>query len=509
MEKNEKGAQGMSDIGILGAGTWGIALSRMLTNCGHDVTVWSAIPSEIDYLSKNRKHHNLPGILIPAETKFTKSIQEACLEKDILLFAVPSPHVRSTARIAAPYIQRNQIIVDAAKGLEPGTNYTMTQIIRDEMKVPVSIVALSGPTHAEEVARDIPTTIVSACEDLEVAKQVQDIFMNSCLRVYTNPDVQGVELCGATKNIIALAAGIATGLGCGDNTKAALITRGMAEIARLGKTMGCYEQTFSGLAGIGDLIVTATSQHSRNNRCGELIGKGIPVQEAVESIGMVVEGINAIPATIQLAQKYKVSMPITEAVNKVVYHGMSPQEMMKTLMNRKKRSEISASVNYEHVLLQKERNIGMKRVITYGTYDLLHYGHINLLRRAKALGDYLIVVLSSDEFNWNEKHKKTYFTYEQRKQLLESIRYVDLVIPETNWQQKRTDMHEYHIDTFVMGDDWKGKFDFLKEEGVEVVYLPRTPEISTTKMKHDLYDAAGVDAESKTNHDDINTDPGR
>lgn len=149
----------------------------------------------------------------------------------------------------------------------------------------------------------------------------------------------------------------------------------------------------------------------------------------------------------------------------------------------------------------------MKRVITYGTYDLLHYGHINLLRRAKALGDYLIVVLSSDEFNWKEKHKKTYFTYEQRKQLLESIRYVDLVIPEENWQQKRSDMHEYHIDIFVMGDDWKGKFDFLKEEGVEVVYLPRTPEISSSQMKKDLYDANGVDGESNVSHEDINTDP--
>ena len=149
----------------------------------------------------------------------------------------------------------------------------------------------------------------------------------------------------------------------------------------------------------------------------------------------------------------------------------------------------------------------MKRVITYGTFDLLHYGHINLLRRAKALGDYLIVVLSSDEFNWNEKHKKTYFTYEQRKQLLEAIRYVDLVIPEEKWQQKRSDMHEYHVGTFVMGDDWKGKFDFLKEEGVEVVYLPRTPEISTSQIKHDLYDACGADAESKTSHEEIDTNP--
>lgn len=497
----------MSTIGILGAGTWGIALARMLNNCGHNVTVWSAISNEIDILEKTRKHNNLPGMIIPEAIIFTTDIQDVCCGKELLLFAVSSLYVRSTAKAAAHFIVQNQIIVDVAKGLEPDTSYTMTQVIRDEMRTPVSLVALSGPTHAEEVAKDIPTTIVSACEDMNVAMRVQDIFMNSCLRVYTNPDVEGVELCGAVKNIIALAAGIATGLGCGDNTKAALITRGMAEITRLGKAMGCYEQTFSGLAGIGDLIVTATSQHSRNNRCGELIGKGMSIQTAIESIGMVVEGINAIPGTLQLAHKYKVSMPISEAVNEVINRGLPPREMMNILMNREKRSEISSSVNYEHALLQKERNIGMKRVITYGTYDLLHYGHINLLRRAKALGDYLIVVLSSDEFNWNEKHKQTYFTYEQRKQLLESIRYVDLVIPETNWQQKRTDMHEYHIDTFVMGDDWKGKFDFLKEEGVEVVYLPRTPEISTTKMKHDLYDAVGVDAESQINHEDINTDP--
>ena len=497
----------MQTIGILGAGTWGIALARMLTNCGHDVVVWSAIESEIDELTKTRKHKNLPGMHIPEATKFTKSIEEACFNKDILLFAVPSVHVRSTAKTAKPYIQTNQIIVDVAKGIEPESLFTLTQVIQDELDKPVRLVALSGPTHAEEVARDIPTMIVSACDDMEIARRVQDIFMNSCLRVYTNPDVEGVELCGAVKNIIALAVGIATGLNCGDNTKAALITRGMAEISRLGKAMGCYEQTFSGLAGIGDLIVTATSEHSRNNRCGKLIGQGVDPKNAIEQIGMVVEGINALPATLQLAKRYHVSMPITEAVNEIVNAGKSPQEIMTGLMNREKRSEISMTVYYEHALLQKGRETGMKRVITYGTYDLLHYGHINLLRRAKALGDYLIVVLSSDEFNWNEKHKKTYFTYEQRKQLLESIRYVDLVIPETNWQQKRTDVHEYHIDTFVMGDDWKGKFDFLKEEGVEVVYLPRTPEISSSQMKKDLHDADGDQGESKITHDDINTDP--
>lgn len=208
-------------------------------------------------------------------------------------------------------------------------------------------------------------------------------------------------------------------------------------------------------------------------------------------------------------KKYKVELPIISAVNEVINHGTNPRETVNKLMNRDKKSELSRSeldINFEKTLIENERTAGMKRVITYGTFDLLHYGHINLLRRAKAFGDYLIVALSTDEFNWDSKHKKTYFSYEQRKQLLEAIRFVDLVIPEEDWQQKKTDVKEYHIDTFVMGDDWKGKFDFLKEEGVDVVYLPRTPEVSSSKIKHDLYDAAEV-ADSKTNHDDLNTNP--
>lgn len=224
---------------------------------------------------------------------------------------------------------------------------------------------------------------------------------------------------------------------------------------------------------------------------------------------MVVEGINAIPVAMELQKKYKVDLPIINAVNDVANNGAVPRQAVMELMGRDKRSELSKSVldiNFENAIIKSKRSTGMKRVITYGTFDLLHYGHINLLRRAKALGDYLIVAISSDEFNWNEKHKKTYFTYEQRKMLLEALRYVDLVIPEENWQQKKTDMHEYHIDTFVMGDDWKGKFDFLKDEGVEVVYLPRTPEISTSQIKNDLYDANDT-GESKTSHDDINTNP--
>ncbi len=478
----------MKKIGVLGAGTWGMALARMLSNGGHQVTVWSAIEKEIDEFSVTRRHPNLPEMVIPDQILFTKDIQTVCQGMDVLLFAVPSPFVRSTARKAAPYIPDGQIIVDVAKGIEAQTLYTMTQIIGDELKNPtVKLVALSGPTHAEEVARDLPTTIVSACEDLRAAEQVQEIFGNSCLRVYTGSDVLGVELCGAMKNIIALSAGIAAGLGYGDNTKAALMTRGIAEIARLGAAMGCDERTFGGLAGIGDLIVTATSLHSRNNRCGMLIGQGLSPEEAVRQVGMVVEGINALPAAMRLASAYGVELPIATAVNRVVNEGIPAQEAVSALMKRKIGSEIPMDGSDWHYKNNEGGPKPMKRVITYGTYDLLHYGHLNLLRRAKAQGDYLIVALSTDEFNWNQKQKKCYFSYEQRKEMLEALRYVDLVIPETCWEQKRTDIHQYQIDTFVMGDDWKGKFDFLEEEGAKVVYLPRTPDVSTTQIKQDLH----------------------
>lgn len=510
-----RGINGLSRIGILGTGTWGTALGRMLANTGHDVIMWSAIEKEIDSLSSTRIHPNLPGMTIPQQIQFTKSLEEVCDDKEALIFAVPSVFVRSTASKACSYISDDQIIVDVGKGIETDTLLTLSEVIKDELQKDgrhqnIKLVALSGPTHAEEVALDMPTLIVSACTDLEVAEKIQDIFTNTCMRVYTNIDVRGVELCGALKNIIALASGISAGLGYGDNEKAALITRGMAEITRLGTAMGCVDQTFSGLCGMGDLIVTATSVHSRNNRTGYLIGQGKKPDEAVKEIGMVVEGINALPAAMKLSKQYSVELPIISAVNAVINHNANPEKTVASLMQREKKTELTKSaldINFESNLLKNTRRTEMKRVITYGTFDLLHYGHINLLRRAKALGDYLIVVVSSDEFNWNEKHKKTYFTYEQRKQLLEAIRYVDLVIPEESWQQKRTDMHEYHVDTFVMGDDWKGKFDFLKEEGVEVVYLPRTPEISTSQIKHDLYDANAVDGESKTSHAEINTDP--
>lgn len=458
----------------------------------------------------------MPNMLIPDAVSFTKNIDEVCYGKDILVFAVPSVYVRATAEMANPHIRDGQVVVNVAKGIEADTLMTLTEVIQDALSADIKIAALSGPTHAEEVAQDMPSAIVSASKDIVVAEMVQSAFMNLFMRVYTNTDVKGVEICSALKNIIALATGISAGLGYGDNTKAALITRGLAEIERLGMKLGCLKETFSGLAGMGDLIVTATSVHSRNNRCGYLIGQGYDTVTAIKKIGMVVEGINAIPAAIRLADKYEVDMPIVRAVDAIVNDQEDPKTVVAELMGRIKKTELSkslAEMEYEQFIIKNTamRVMGaksMKRVITYGTFDLLHYGHINLLRRAKALGDYLIVVISSDEFNWNQKHKKCYFTYEQRKALVESVRYVDLVIPEESWEQKRKDMHEYHIDTFVMGDDWKGKFDFLKEEGVDVVYLPRTPEISSSQIKRDLYDAADI-GESKTCHDEINTDPSK
>ncbi len=331
----------MHNIGVLGAGTWGMALARMLHNNGHKVCVWSALPKEVEEFSGTRRHPNLPGMVIPDGIPFTGDIKQVCKGRDILLFAVPSPFVRSTARAAAPYIENNQIIVDVAKGIEANTLMTMTQVIAQEIANPaVRLVALSGPTHAEEVAKDLPTTIVSACEDRATAELVQNVFWGTCMRVYTNADVLGVELCGAVKNVIALACGIATGLGYGDNARAALITRGVAEISRLGTAMGCDAGTFGGLAGMGDLIVTATSLHSRNNRCGMLIGQGVPVKEAIAQVGMVVEGINALPATMRLAQKHQVEMPIVEAAYQVVHGEIQPEAVVTQLMGRDKKPEL-------------------------------------------------------------------------------------------------------------------------------------------------------------------------
>ncbi len=338
------------DIGVLGTGTWGIALCRLLANKGHRVTAWSAIAEEVDILTEKHTHPNLPGMEVPESIAFTKNMEDAVLEKELILFAVPSVFIRSTAKSVSDLLRGKSgdegksdvypIIVTVAKGVEKETLMTMSQVIHDQMQIEgLKVVALSGPTHAEEVAFDQPTAIVSACEDMDAAEAVQDIFMTSKLRVYTNPDIDGVELCGAMKNVIALTVGISKGLGFGDNAKAALITRGMEEIHRLGTAMGCEERTFSGLAGIGDLIVTATSEHSRNNRCGQLIGQGRSPEEAVKEVGMVVEGLNALPSIMELSKKYNIEVPISQTMDRIVSEGMDPKKATAILMGRERKSE--------------------------------------------------------------------------------------------------------------------------------------------------------------------------
>ncbi len=331
----------MNRIGILGAGTWGIALARMLCNTGKEVTVWSALEDEITFLKNQGRHPKLPDVVLPKGIHYTCNLEEACTDMDIVMFAVPSVFVRATAKRIKPYIKDNQIIVDVAKGIEADTLMTLTEVIADELcNETVRMAALSGPTHAEGVALDMPTTIVSACRDMDTAAYVQQFFSSPFMRVYTNSDIKGIEICGAIKNIIAIATGISSGLGYGDNAKAALITRGLAELSRLGEKIGSSPFTFSGLAGMGDLIVTCTSVHSRNNRAGFLIGKGLSTDEAVKQVGMVVEGINAIPAAVRLAEKYGVDMPIIFAVNDIVNNGMNPLQAVNSLFNRELKAEI-------------------------------------------------------------------------------------------------------------------------------------------------------------------------
>ena len=329
-------------ITVLGAGTWGTALGRALANKGYPVCIWSRFPEEAERLSSDRKHPNLPDAEIPASIRFTSDPAEAALHTEFVIMAVPSIFTRETMRDFTPHIDERTVIISAAKGIESKTLMTLTEVIQEELntagkKNPVT--ALSGPTHAEEVAKDLPTLIVSASEDLDAATMVQKLFENTCIRPYVNPDVRGVQICGALKNVEALAVGIARGLGYGDNTCAAMITRGMEEIRRLGLAMGCREKTFFGLAGIGDLIVTATSRHSRNNRAGYLIGRGMNANDAVREIGMVVEGMNALPAAVALCGKFGMEMPLIQAVQQVVQFNASPADVVKELMNRKLKME--------------------------------------------------------------------------------------------------------------------------------------------------------------------------
>ena len=325
-------------ITVMGAGTWGMGLAILLANNGNEVTVWSAVPAEIDMLQTTRAHKNLPGAVIPDSVKFTKDLEEATREPELIVMAVASVFTRRTAKLVSPYIREGQVIVNVAKGIEEETLAVLTKQISEE--IPQAVVAvLSGPSHAEEVSRGIPTSVVIAAEKKETAEWLQEIFMSPVFRVYISPDILGIELGGALKNVIALAAGIADGLGYGDNTKAALITRGMAEIARLGLAMGARSETLYGLSGIGDLIVTCASMHSRNRRAGILIGQGRTMQQAMEEVNQVVEGVYSTKAARALALKYGVNMPITEAIYQVLFADLPAKDAVNKLLLRDKTVE--------------------------------------------------------------------------------------------------------------------------------------------------------------------------
>ncbi len=337
----------MAKIGIIGAGSWGIALSVLLHNNGHEVTVWSALENEITMLRAEHEHKDkLPGVKLSEEIAFTVDLSEAIAGKDILVLAVPSSFTRETAHQMRQYVADGQIIVNVAKGIEESSLMTLSQVIEEE--VPQADVAvLSGPSHAEEVGRGIPTTIVVGANGRATAEHIQNVFMSDVFRVYTSPDVLGIELGAALKNVVALAAGIADGLGYGDNTKAALITRGITEIARLGVAMGGKFETFCGLSGIGDLIVTCASMHSRNRRAGILIGQGKSMEEAMAEVKMVVEGVFSAKAAMGLAQKYQVELPIIEQVNEVLFQGKEPAAAVKDLMIRDKKIEATDSAQWQ------------------------------------------------------------------------------------------------------------------------------------------------------------------
>ncbi len=331
----------MTQIGVIGAGSWGIALAKLLCDNGHKVTVWSILPDEIQMLQEKREHvDKLPGVSLPQEMEFTTNLEVATAGKKILVMAVPSPFVRSTAKSLREYVKQDQILVNVAKGIEESTLLTLSEVIEEELPS-ATVAVLSGPSHAEEVGRGVPTTIVVGARKRDTADYLQNIFMNPVFRVYTSPDVKGIELGAALKNVVALAAGIADGLGYGDNTKAALITRGIAEITRLGLAMGGKQETFGGLSGIGDLIVTCASKHSRNRKAGVLMGQGKTMDEAMKEVRMVVEGVYSAKAARGLALKYGISMPIIEQVNAILFDNKPAAEAVKELMLRDKSAEHS------------------------------------------------------------------------------------------------------------------------------------------------------------------------
>ena len=331
----------MAKIGMIGAGSWGIALTKLLADNGHEVIIWSALADEIAMLKEKREQTDkLPGVILPECVSYTTNLQEAIEGMELLVLAVPSPFTRATSHRMKEFVAQGQRIVNVAKGVEEKTLLTLSQIIEEEIPQ-ADVAVLSGPSHAEEVGHGVPTTIVVGSHSKKTAEFIQNVFMSKVFRVYTSPDILGIELGAALKNVVALAAGIADGLGYGDNTKAALITRGITEIARLGVEMGGRYETFCGLSGIGDLIVTCASMHSRNRRAGILLGKGFSMEEAMAEVKMVVEGVYSAKAAMGLAEKYGVSLPIIEQVNAVLFDGKNPAEAVADLMLRDKKIEIS------------------------------------------------------------------------------------------------------------------------------------------------------------------------
>ena len=328
-------------IAVIGAGSFGIALAHLLAGNGHDVSVWTRRAEQAAFLAEHHGNPDkLPGVTLPDMVSFTSSMEQVLDSASCAVLVVPSVSIRETAASMRPYLAEGTLVVDCAKGIEEETLKPLSRVIDEELaqKRP-RIAVLSGPSHAEEVGRNMPTAIVAASKSEATAREVQEIFMSPYFRVYTSGDMRGVELGGALKNVIALAAGVADGLGYGDNTKAAMITRGIAEITRLGVAMGAEESTFAGLTGIGDLIVTCASMHSRNRRAGILIGEGVPPKEACEKIRMVVEGFYAAKAGRRLAQEYGVDMPIIEAVCRILFEDKPPAETVGELMLRDRKAE--------------------------------------------------------------------------------------------------------------------------------------------------------------------------
>ena len=325
-------------ITVLGAGSWGTALAMTAEKNGHLVSLWTHDSEEAKTMEEGRKCKNLPEIRIPDTIRILSSLEEAVKDAELLIFAIPSIYTREMAMRVKPYAGKEQILLTVSKGIEEKTLLTMSEIL-EEVFPENRVAVLSGPSHAEEVSRFIPTTIVCASKEEETAKIIQNAFLSDSFRVYTNKDIRGVEIGAALKNVIALAAGIADGLGYGDNTMAALITRGIAEISRLGMAMGCHRETFAGLSGIGDLIVTCVSKHSRNRRAGILIGKGERYEDAMKEVGQVVEGVYAAKAAKALGEKYRVELPIVKEVNAILFEGKEPKDAVSELMLRDRRSE--------------------------------------------------------------------------------------------------------------------------------------------------------------------------